>query len=61
MKQEPISIFVVEDDAVYSKMLVHFLSLNPDFRVKKFISAKDFLKSIHEKPDIVTLDYSLPD
>lgn len=61
MKQEPISIFVVEDDAVYSNVLAHFLSLNPDFKIKKYSSAKEFLKSIHEKPDIVTLDYSLPD
>lgn len=61
MKQEPISIFVVEDDAVYSAVLSHFLSLNPDFQVKKFTSAKQILAAIHEKPDIVTLDYSLPD
>jgi len=61
MNQEPISIYIVEDDAVYSKILEHFLSLNPDFRVKKFNSAKEFLKAVHEKPDIVTLDYTLPD
>src|SRR5215471_6177394 len=61
MKPEPISIFIVEDDAVYSSMLAHFLSLNPDFLVKKFSSARDFLNCVHEKPDIVTLDYSLPD
>jgi DNA-binding NtrC family response regulator len=61
MKQKPINIFVVEDDIIYSSVLVHFLSLNPDYQVKKFLSAKDVLASIHEKPDIVTLDYSLPD
>src|SRR4051794_29564146 len=61
MNQEPISIYIVEDDAVYSKVLAHFLSLNPDYRIKKFDSAKEFLKAVHEKPDIVTLDYTLPD
>src|SRR4051812_13010372 len=61
MKQDPISIFIVEDDALYSAVLGHFLSLNPDFIVKKFGSAKEFLNALHEKPDIVTLDYSLPD
>jgi DNA-binding NtrC family response regulator len=61
MNQEPISIYIVEDDAVYSKVLAHFLSLNPDFRIKKFDSAKEFLRTVHEKPDIVTLDYTLPD
>jgi len=61
MKQKPINIFVVEDDAVYSAVLAHFLSLNPDYQVKKFGSAKDAMSCMHEKPDIVTLDYSLPD
>ncbi len=61
MKQDPISIFIVEDDAVYSAVLGHFLSLNPDFHVKKFNTAKNFLSAVYEKPDIVTLDYSMPD
>ncbi len=61
MNKELISIFIVDDDAVYSAVLAHFLSLNPDFQVKKFTGAKEFVKAIHEKPDIVTLDYSLPD
>jgi len=61
MNQEPISIYIVEDDAVYSKVLAHFLSLNPDYKIKKFDSAREFLKAVHEKPDIVTLDYTLPD
>ena len=57
MQQDSISIFIVEDDAVYSAVLAHFLSLNPDFRVKKFFTAKEFLNALHEKPDIVTLCY----
>jgi DNA-binding NtrC family response regulator len=61
MKQKPINIFVVEDDVIYSSVLAHFLSLNPDYQVRKFLSAKEVLACIHEKPDIVTLDYSLPD
>ncbi len=54
-------IFIVEDDLWYSTMLEYNLSLNPDYQVKKFDSAKSFLASIHEKPDAVSLDYSLPD
>lgn len=61
MKQKPLSIFIVEDNAVYGASLCHFLSLNPDYTVQLFPNATSFLKSIHEKPDIVTLDYSLPD
>ncbi|MDB5230829.1 MAG: sigma-54-dependent Fis family transcriptional regulator [Chitinophagaceae bacterium] len=61
MKSQPLKIFIVEDDLFYGSMLEHHLSLNPDYQVKKFPSAKTFLTAIHEKPDIVTLDYSLPD
>lgn len=61
MKQKTINIFVVEDDEMYSAVLAHFLSLNPDYHVKKFGSAKEVLARMHEKPDIITLDYSLPD
>lgn len=46
---------------MYSAVLAHFLSLNPDYQVKKFGSAKEVLARMHEKPDIITLDYSLPD
>lgn len=59
--QSPFKIFIVEDDLWYSSMLEYTLSLNPDYQVKKFDSAKTFLAAIHEKPDVVSLDYSLPD
>lgn len=61
MKQKPLSIYIVEDNVVYGTTLCHFLSFNPDYTVKVFPNAKSFLKGMHEKPDIVTLDYSLPD
>jgi DNA-binding NtrC family response regulator len=57
----PFKIFIVEDDLWYSSMLEYTLSLNPDYQVKKFESAKSFLAALHEKPDVVSLDYSLPD
>jgi DNA-binding NtrC family response regulator len=61
--KEPNSfkIFIVEDDLWYSSMLEHVLSLNPDYQVKKFNSAKDFFAALHEKPNVISLDYSLPD
>ncbi len=61
MQQKPIHIFVVDDDAMYSSVLAHFLSLNPDYSIKKFNVAKDLLACLYEKPDIVTLDYKMPD
>ncbi|MBD3637522.1 MAG: sigma-54-dependent Fis family transcriptional regulator [Crocinitomicaceae bacterium] len=54
-------IYVVEDNEWYNKLLVHNLSLRKDFEIKSFLSAKDLLKEIHHLPDIVTVDYRLPD
>jgi two-component system response regulator AtoC len=61
MPEKPIKIFVVEDNDWYNKLLVHTLSLNPDHDVKSFFNGRDFLDNLHESPDIVTLDYRLPD
>ena len=41
--------------------MVHTLSLNPDNEIKSFFNGKDFLNCLFESPDIVTLDYRLPD
>lgn len=61
MTERPLKIFVVEDSEWYNKMLVYTLSLNPDYEIRSFFSGKDFLDSLNELPDIVTLDYRLPD
>lgn len=61
MTEKPVKIFVVEDNEWYNKLLVYTLSLNPDYEVKSFFNARDFLSSLNESPDIVTLDFKLPD
>lgn len=61
MTSGPFKIFVVEDNELYNRLLVHTLSLNPDFEIKSFFSAKEFISHLHENPDVVTLDYRLPD
>jgi DNA-binding NtrC family response regulator len=61
MTGKPVKIFVVEDNEWYNKLLVYTLSLNPDYEVKSFFNARDFLNSLNEAPDIVTLDFKLPD
>ena len=58
---EPYKIFIVEDDPWYGEILEYHLSLNPDYAVTRFTSGKDCLASLHQKPDLVTLDFSLPD
>ncbi len=61
MKNETFKIFIVEDDAWYGSMLQHYLSLNPEYEVKRFESPTDFFAQLHHNPNVVTLDYSLPD
>ncbi|MGD0755338.1 MAG: sigma-54 dependent transcriptional regulator [Bacteroidales bacterium] len=61
MSEKPFKIFVVEDSEWYNRLLVHTLSLNPDYEIKSFFNGKDFLNCLYELPDIVTLDYRLPD
>ncbi len=57
---ENYSIFIVEDDPWYGELLDYHLSLNPDYTVTRFTNAKSFLDQLHLKPDLVTIDYSLP-
>ncbi|MFI5150975.1 MAG: sigma-54-dependent transcriptional regulator [Bacteroidia bacterium] len=54
-------IFVVEDDEWYRDFIAYILSLDPELEVKSFASGKDLLRSLDETPDIVTVDYLLPD
>ncbi|MFZ5431651.1 MAG: sigma-54-dependent transcriptional regulator [Bacteroidota bacterium] len=59
--ENPFLIFVVEDDEWYNRLLVHNLSLNPDYEVESFFNAADCLNALHKSPDVVTVDYRLPD
>lgn len=61
MYEKPFKIFVVEDDEWYNRLLVHNLSLNPDYEIESFTNGKDCLANLHKNPDVVTLDYRLPD
>jgi two-component system, NtrC family, response regulator AtoC len=61
MDSNVFKIFVVEDDEWYNRLLVHNLSLNPDYVTESFADGKSCLDKLHEQPDVVTLDYRLPD
>jgi two-component system, NtrC family, response regulator AtoC len=61
MDDKSFKIFVVEDDEWYSRLLVHNLSLNPDYEIESFTNGKDCLNNLHKNPDVITLDYRLPD
>lgn len=55
------SILIVEDDPWYGKILQHHLGLNPDYKVIRCTTGKECLEQIHQKPDLVTIDFALPD
>ena len=61
MNEKPFKIFVVEDDEWYNRLLVHNLSLNPDYEIESFTNGKDCLSNLNKNPDVITLDYRLPD
>ena len=61
MDEKPFKIFVVEDDEWYNRLLVHNLSLNPDYEIQSFEDGKSCLQNLNQTPDVITLDYRLPD
>lgn len=61
MQEEHLTIFVVEDNEWYNRLLLHHLNMNDEYRVKGFLSGRELLSHLHERPDIITLDYRLPD
>jgi two-component system, NtrC family, response regulator AtoC len=59
LKQQ-YKIFVVEDNILYAQILKKQLT-DDGYNTKLFHNGRDFLASLDEKPDVVTLDYTLPD
>ncbi|OUJ69837.1 sigma-54-dependent transcriptional regulator [Hymenobacter crusticola] len=55
------SICIIEDDPWYGQLLQYQLSLNPDYRVSLFASGREFFDTVQEQPDVVTIDFALPD
>ena len=56
-----IKIFLIEDDAFFGETLKYHLTLNPDFEVHLYSSGKECLRHLYLKPDIICLDFGLPD
>ena len=57
----PFSIVIVEDDPWYGQLLQYHLSLNPDYQVTLYTSGQELLHNLHTIPDVVTIDFGLPD
>lgn len=54
-------IFLIEDDPWVGELLKHHLCLNPDYKVSLFKSGKECLDHLYLKPDIISIDFGLPD
>jgi DNA-binding NtrC family response regulator len=54
-----LTIFIIEDDPMYSLMLDVTLEQEFNFQTYHFSSAEESLKNLHLKPDIIILDYYL--
>ncbi len=54
-------IFLVEDDVWMGELFKHHLSLNPDYQISLFKTGKECLNNLHAKPDIISIDFGLPD
>jgi len=58
---ESFLIFIVEDDPMYGEILAYHLSLNPDYEICRYTSARECIANLHRRPSLVTIDLSLPD
>lgn len=52
-------IFLVDDDPMYLKTMENELKQNHNFEVKSFATGEKVLGAVHEKPDVIFLDYFL--
>ena len=53
-------VFIVEDNILYARILKKQL-VDDNYQVKVFHNGTDFIDCLGEKPDVITLDYTLPD
>lgn len=60
-RRESTKIFVVEDDPMYQRMIKYIMELNPDHEVLTFVNGQDCLDNLKLQPDVISLDYTLPD
>ncbi|MFN0292456.1 sigma-54-dependent transcriptional regulator [Pedobacter helvus] len=58
---QALKIFLVEDDPFFGEAIKFHLTLNPDYDIKLFQTGKECLEKLYLKPDIICLDFGLPD
>jgi DNA-binding NarL/FixJ family response regulator len=56
-----MTIFLIEDDAIYAEFIKKALSDNAEYKVNAFTSAEDALRAVNGVlPDVLIIDYKLP-
>ena len=59
MNKEKIKLFLVDDDAVYLKLLeIEFLQ-HADFSIQTFATGELCMQALSQYPDVIILDYCL--
>lgn len=61
MRQNKYLIFLVDDNALFLKVLNKTLSTNVNYEVVPIASGGECIKRLNEQPDIISLDYTLTD
>lgn len=59
MKNEKIKIFLVDDDAVFLKLLAIEFLQHADFTIKTFATGELCIEDLPYSPDVIILDYHL--
>jgi DNA-binding NtrC family response regulator len=57
----PLKIIVAEDDNWYAEYISHHLLMEDEHSITKVSTAAEVFKLLKTKPDLITLDYNLPD
>ena len=59
--EQSLCIFLVDDDKMFQKSFGHYISSQTKLpvRIKTFASGEECVKNLHQKPDVVILDYML--
>ncbi len=58
-KENKIKLFLVDDDAVFLKLLEIDLLNNADFIIESYSTGELCLKALMNEPDVIILDYHL--
>ena len=58
MKTAPLTLCIVEDDPTYQHLLLSYMNVL-GHTAQGFYSGEEFLKQVHDKPDVVILDHHL--